>query len=55
MAEALKRGGDRSLSGVSKRGVSQVVRQGDGLRECLICVQSRGNSPGDLRDFDRMV
>jgi hypothetical protein len=42
------------LACMAKRGMSQVVCQGDGLHQVLVEAQWAGDRPGELRDFDRV-
>jgi hypothetical protein len=42
------------LPGVAKGGMANVVSEGEGLGEILVQTESRGDSAGDLGDFERV-
>src|ERR1043165_10205254 len=44
----------RILSRVAERGMPQVVREGDSLRQVLVHAQGAGDSAGYLRHLQRM-
>ncbi len=53
-AEILHQPVERDLAGVSKRRVSEVVRQADGLDQVLVGAQRPGQGAADLRHLQRM-
>ena len=44
-------GVERVLPGVAKRGVAQIVREGDGFRQVFFQIQRAGDGAGQLRHF----
>jgi hypothetical protein len=45
---------ERSFTGVGERGMSDVVRQGQGLSEIVLQFEDAGDRPRDLGDLDRV-
>lgn len=45
---------EHALTGMAKGGMSQIVRQRDGLGEVFVETQCTSNRAGNLRNFERM-